>query len=292
MICDICLRNFQSNKGMRIHRKHHDEKWKEIRDLSQRNGCQTVEAKKNHKLAMKEFANRDDIREKKSKAQKEIWSQPGVRKIRSEISKKIQANPTVKEKQRISNKEAQNRPEVRFKKSEKLKISWIDPVVREKRIISLTESQNRPEVKMKKSFSMKKAIENDPSIRARQHETMKRNSSYGQKTQPECHVDIFLQKLFGIDDVEYQVFVHKWPIDFYVKSKKLYIQVDGDYWHGLDRSIEQLLNSSSARDKVILKKIQTDKEQNQWFAEHCLKLVRIRESDVRSKNFSIIEVEK
>ena len=84
-----------------------------------------------------------------------------------------------------------------------------------------------------------------------------------------------LKKIFGEENVTHQIKIHKWPIDFYVKSLDAYVQFDGRYWHGLDRPIEIISELKTARDKVILGKMENDKEQNSWFKEHNMKLIRV-----------------
>ena len=111
----------------------------------------------------------------------------------------------------------------------------------------------------------------------KKHETMKRNHTYG-SSKPEEACYVALCKMFGIDDVERQVTLHKWPIDFRVKSTDTYVQFDGVYWHGLDRPIEEIKASTSKRDAQIYKKWLTDREQDAWCAENAVRLIRIKET--------------
>jgi hypothetical protein len=79
-----------------------------------------------------------------------------------------------------------------------------------------------------------------------------------------------------------QKHVHKWPIDVYIPSIDTYVQFDGVYWHGLDRPIEIIKESQGKRDQAIYHKWLIDQEQNEWFASHNLRLMRI--TDVEFKN--------
>lgn len=88
-----------------------------------------------------------------------------------------------------------------------------------------------------------------------------------------------LAEQFG--EVIRQKRVHKWPIDAYVPAIDTYIQLDGVYWHGLDRPIEIIQASSRPRDQAIYQKWLNDREQDAWFAEKGLRLVRI--TDVQLK---------
>ena len=120
----------------------------------------------------------------------------------------------------------------------------------------------------------------------KRHETMKRNGTYRNRmTRPERLLGEYLYGQFGRENVESQYFVHRWPIDFYVKSVNVYVQMDGVYWHGLDRSIDVIKQFKSPRDRVIYRKSQIDVEQNEWFSECGLKLVRITDKEVLAQNF-------
>jgi hypothetical protein len=98
--------------------------------------------------------------------------------------------------------------------------------------------------------------------------------------------DVFYQFLcdqFGKHDVDRQITIPKtkWAIDFYVRSIDTYVQLDGVYWHGLDRSIEEIAKRKTNRDIVIHKKWLTDREQEQWFSNAKLRLIRITDKDFK-----------
>lgn len=90
-------------------------------------------------------------------------------------------------------------------------------------------------------------------------------------------------------NTKYGVWIHKsqtgskqmWNIDLYVPQIDTYVQFDGVYWHGLDRPIELIKESSRQRDKVIYKKWLIDRAQDEWFAKMSKRLVRI--TDVEFK---------
>lgn len=110
------------------------------------------------------------------------------------------------------------------------------------------------------------------------HLTMKRNGSYG-KSKIEDEFYNFLCESYGFENVERQVRVNDWNIDFYVKSIKTFVQFDGVYWHGLNREIKLIKESNNSRDKVIYKTHLRDKEQDIWFKENGLKLIRITDKE-------------
>ena len=72
-----------------------------------------------------------------------------------------------------------------------------------------------------------------------------------------------------------------WPIDFFISFIGTFIQLDGVYWHGLDRPILKIKESKSARDQQIYKKWLTDREQDRWFQENKLNLVRITDLEAK-----------
>jgi len=76
--------------------------------------------------------------------------------------------------------------------------------------------------------------------------------------------------------VEHTVYVNGWSIDVYVPYVSVYFQFDGVYWHGLDRPVSEITN------KKILKKVERDRRQVEWFSENSLNLVRI--TDVEWEN--------
>ena len=112
------------------------------------------------------------------------------------------------------------------------------------------------------------------------HDGMKRNGTYAkQQSKVEDHCFNELIQLFKV--VERHVVVNKrWPIDIFVRDVNVFVQVDGVYWHGLDRSLDQILESEDVRDVQILKKIITDRNQNEWFRDNGLRLVRVTDKEV------------
>lgn len=116
----------------------------------------------------------------------------------------------------------------------------------------------------------------------KRHATMKLRGSY-KKSKREDAVYEALVELFGVENIERQVYTNsRWHVDFFIKSLQTYVQFDGVYWHGLDRPLEVITKFFSLRDVQIYKKYQTDREQDVWFKEKNLLLVRI--TDKKWKN--------
>ena len=117
----------------------------------------------------------------------------------------------------------------------------------------------------------------------KRHLTMKARNVYGNPTQPERILHSLLSELFDTN-VEFHASLNGWDIDFFVPSIGLYIQVDGIYWHGLDRPramIESLANHNK-RDAQILRRIYLDEKQNSWCLEHRIKFLRLTDIEIKS----------
>lgn len=121
---------------------------------------------------------------------------------------------------------------------------------------------------------------NTPESWIKRWETHKKNGSMI-RSKPEMMFYEILCEKFGKEDVEQWLHLNGWSIDLYVKSIDTYIQVDGVYWHGLDRPIENIKASSRPRDTIISRKYDSDRRQDTWFKENGLRLVRITDLDVK-----------
>jgi len=137
----------------------------------------------------------------------------------------------------------------------------------------------------KKSTCLKKYGVDNPmkleEMKIKVHETKKANGTYrSQQSRPEKLFYSLLCSVFGEDDVEQHVIVNGWCIDMHVKSVDLYIQVDGVYYHGLDRPLNTIVESNKSLDKTILATRERDKRQNDWFEENGLRLFRITDKQI------------
>lgn len=90
-------------------------------------------------------------------------------------------------------------------------------------------------------------------------------------SKPEAGLAALLRSEFG--EINQQVIVEHggvkpWLIDFYVPSIDTYVEMDGVFWHGLDKPYDQLhLKAQKSFDR--------DRLRDQWFRTHGMKLVRI-----------------
>jgi hypothetical protein len=114
----------------------------------------------------------------------------------------------------------------------------------------------------------------------RRHTTMKRNGTY-RSSKPENKLYLLLCEKFGEKSIERNIPIvgTRWSIDFFVRTKNVYIQFDGLYWHGLDRPIEIISEYKNKRDIIIHKKWLTDRKQDEWFSNKGLILLRLVENN-------------
>ena len=93
-----------------------------------------------------------------------------------------------------------------------------------------------------------------------------------------------LYETFGGDDVIHWARINNWIIDFYIMSLDLYVEVDGVYWHGLNKSLSEIKKASktSIRAKRILKCYFLDRKKDKYFIDNNIKLSRIREDEIKN----------
>lgn len=100
------------------------------------------------------------------------------------------------------------------------------------------------------------------------------------KSNPEEKLYSILVNEFGDSNVTRQVPVIKQWVDFHIPTLDLYIQVDGIYWHGLDRDIEIIKQGNTSQDRKIHKQILRDEELNLFMKENKMKLIRITDEQI------------
>jgi len=148
------------------------------------------------------------------------------------------------------------------------------------------EIQNKIKKTNIEKYGFKNPVSNIETQR-KVHQSRKKNGSYGKSKSEDNFYETFLLLFLLFDDIERQAIVKNWPIDFYIKSLNLYIQFDGVYYHGLDRLIEVIKEFKTTMDEAIYKHHLNDQEQNKYFKENSLKLLRISDhkfSEMQSLN--------
>lgn len=100
-------------------------------------------------------------------------------------------------------------------------------------------------------------------------------------SKPELMLLEILVERFGIDDVVHHPRIFKRTLDFYIKSIDIYVEMDGEYWHCLDEDINVVEKSKRKNDVCRTKKFYRDKETNNLFEQHGLRLVRITDRQMK-----------
>lgn len=120
-----------------------------------------------------------------------------------------------------------------------------------------------------------------PKKRARSQRSLWRKKKF--ISAPEKRLGQLLRDHFGADQVESQKKLQRWPIDFYIKSLDLYVQLDGEHWHGLDRPINEirLTAKRSKHDRVILRKIKSDLRLKLFCQSNKISLIRITDRQLK-----------
>jgi hypothetical protein len=111
-------------------------------------------------------------------------------------------------------------------------------------------------------------------------ETMKKNKSFNSSKAELLFVETCDRLEFELDKQVKVSKDHRWAVDFYVKNLHVYVQIDGVYWHGLDRSLDEIKKFIKPRDVVIYNKWLTDRQQDLWFKQNNLKLVRFTDKEL------------
>lgn len=95
---------------------------------------------------------------------------------------------------------------------------------------------------------------------------------------------------FAADDVVRQkrALDSRRPIDFWIRSIDTYIQFDGVYWHGLDRPLHEIELKRTKHDSEIFTRWHSDREQDQWFVDNRLRLVRITDQEFDSLSSDVL----
>ncbi len=96
-------------------------------------------------------------------------------------------------------------------------------------------------------------------------------------SRPEMMLIEWLRSRYGVDNVEQQAKIDHggrkpWLIDAYVKTLNVYVELDGEFWHGLDKPYDQLHpKGKESYDR--------DREQDRWFLLQGVRLVRITDKE-------------
>lgn len=118
-------------------------------------------------------------------------------------------------------------------------------------------------------------------------QTRLKNDNFNSSQEEDKMYQILLNH-FLFEDIERQFPLNtdlyplsRYRLDFYIKSFKLYIQVDGRYWHGLDRPLEQIQKLIHPHDYKICQQYVRDREVDRFCQEESIKLLRITDKEMR-----------
>lgn len=110
-----------------------------------------------------------------------------------------------------------------------------------------------------------------------------KNKTYT-KSNLENKFHMFLCELFDSANIIRQTLINGWAIDFYIKSINKYIQFDGVYWHGLYMDISKIKELKNKQSISIINTYNKDREQDIYFKQNNLILIRI--TDLMFKSLS------
>lgn len=75
-------------------------------------------------------------------------------------------------------------------------------------------------------------------------------------------------------------------IDFHVRSLDLYIQVDGVYWHGLDRPLEEVMVRQGRQGEIIRRKWHRDRALDEYCKQEDIRLARVTDREMKDPAWS------
>lgn len=211
------------------------------------------------------YAN-PEVRKAASEKGKEQFTDPEARARMSEIVKKRYEDPEYKQTLNAKRAEAMRRPEVRAKLSAATKATMSDPArrerLREKASKEMSDPARReinrqtliarnaqPGAREKHGAFMKEYLARPESewIRQQARETLARNRQQpgyaeavakgmaANKRYSRTDIEQIVESVLQAMGIEYvpQKHIGRWVVDFFIPSKSLCLECDGDYWHSL-----------------------------------------------------------
>lgn len=178
-----------------------------------------------------------ESRAKRSEKMKQHFADPEARKKTSETTKAAMARPEVREHTSQAQKERHaNDPEFSARHSEFMKRLYAETDMRE--IVSartkeaMVEVLARPEFRANLSVAMAKAW-NDP-----EYQRKVLDGRIAKLKSAHTSIEVAIAALLDVLGIEYQTQVRmgRYVVDFYIPSKNLVIECDGDYWHSTERA--------------------------------------------------------
>lgn len=136
------------------------------------------------------------------------------------------------------------------------------------------------ESRKKMSDSLKAKYRDDPEYRDRVRAAGAKgwHAQNGRKSVPEQLTEDFLVGS-GIKDFQYNYTYGFYCYDFYIESLQVFIEVQGDYWHG-NPLVFPILNKAQIKSKT------RDKQKNTFAINRGFKVYYIWETNIRKGDFS------
>lgn len=152
-------------------------------------------------------------------------------------------------------------------------IRWMKTVGHKKEVLSRAgRIGGRRTVESGKLADISKHDAHTPSAEAKRWETIKRTGKM-KESEPERKFLAALEVHYGV--VERHLVVDGFHTDGYVPSLGVYVQFDGEYWHGLDRPYGQL-------EERVKRKFDLDRRADCHFLKTGKLLVRITDREFKS----------
>ena len=243
------------------------------------------------KTCKKNWENKTNDKKEKHIKKSLMWyknlTENEVEKFKIKIKEGIKNMPKEKRKQHLENvrqalketwknKTQKELDEIAKKQREIQKKIWKNKSDEEKQLYSQAQS-----ILLKSIYAR-----NGNDILKKIRDTKYKNCTLGNcSSRIELHIYNILCKIFGSNNITHHKKINKWTVDMYIIPHDIYLQIDGVYWHGLDRSLREIKEFKTLRDKAIYGTYIRDIEQNKWFKENNLILSRI--TDVQAEQFCV-----
>jgi hypothetical protein len=140
----------------------------------------------------------------------------------------------------------------------------------------------RDDVKQKISKSQM-----SPECQEKRNKTLKENGTCKKQSSKAENVLFEMVKL-RYPQTQQHVSINKWNIDLFVPEIETYINYNGVYWHGKNRTDDDLLSSHTKQSKTIFKTRKRDDDRTRWFKENNKKFVVIWEDEFNKENLDKI----
>jgi very-short-patch-repair endonuclease len=125
------------------------------------------------------------------------------------------------------------------------------------------------------------SVAHTPSAEKKRFNTLKRRGLL-MTSKPELELKNLLVSKFGVENIEHHVIVDGFRIDFYVNIIDTYIQLDGEYWHGLNVPYKDLKGTPK-------EKYDRDRKCDLYFKKKNLKLIRITDKQLKNEKGGILD---